>query len=76
MAGFINWIKEHPISSALMGLGLGWAIKVSLKEYMPQHMEPRSPHAPGMRAKSLRQLVTGKPAPRGAPGGLDEFGTP
>lgn len=71
MARFIDWIKEHPFSTALMGLGLGWAIKVSLKEYMPEHIEPRGTQAQGLKAKSLKQQVIRRPASRGAaPGEL------
>ncbi len=69
MAGFMNWIKEHPFSAALVGLGLGWAIKVSLREYIPEQMEPRyKPEA--MKAKSLRPGGVRKPATRGKPGEL------
>jgi hypothetical protein len=81
MARFMTWIKEHPIPAALVGFGLGWAIKVSLKEYIPEHMEPRSfgpeTRAQAMRAKSLRRDVLRRRFSRRVrPGELDEFGTP
>jgi len=74
MTRFMEWIKEHPLTAAALGLGLGWAIKVSLREYMPEHMEARYRTGPGpepMKAKSLRQGDIKRGArPAGRPGGL------
>lgn len=62
MARFTDWIKEHPFAAALLGLGLGWAIKVSLKEYIPEHMEPRSRQPEGREPQSPRPGIVQGPA--------------
>lgn len=74
MAGLMEWIKEHPLYAAVLGLGLGWVIKASLREYMPGDMEPRyrpEPRPEPMKAKSLKPGVIKRQTPSGGrPGEL------
>lgn len=72
MARLIDWIKEHPFYAALAGLGLGWAVKVSLKEYVPERMEPRyyGTQPEGMKARAFEKKADRRPAARIKPGEL------